>query len=1303
MFEYSIKPNKKQRGNFLEVIAQSSRQIYNVIQRKNKLKNIKLCISVNIKLAKLVIDTSIPEQPQETCVKINPWFSTKSKPIIGRNKNNIVKVIETYLANIIKQIENFVGEGSGWTIVSVKEIRLQLARYVPFKGGRKRLQKISILCPTIQRTRSVIYIPCPDNKCFLYAVIANLLKKKKHEVKTYAQIQSLAHHFNLLNTKNIEFPVTANMLPVFEKDNNITMTVFEFNEKNILPCYVTSKQTIGLRHVNLLLYKDHFYSIRNLSRFLKSAKQPCSRQNQSYCIFCFTGFKSQHLCSQHMKLCRKEIPKCLFKQRKIKFENYSKQFPSPFIWYYDYECLNQKVNENKTKLQNTTCTKYLKEEIPFAVCIVRWCSNPEFMKGPICYFGNDVVNKFFDHMDNEYKDVMSIIQHQSKLPMIITNTDEQIFQKSTNCSFCLKDFDSNDYNLRKVRHHDHITRRFICALCNCCNLRYASLLQPSFSVFAHNATRFDSHFLVHGASRYLTKNINIVPRNSENFLQCTFNRLNYRDSFALLPGSLSALADNMAASDGKFSITQLYSRAPKLAKAKGVMCYDYLDTMDKLSTKTLPPIEMFYNCLKEQPCSQRDYKFAEKVWTKLKCKSMYDFVQFYLETDTLLLADIMNHFFTTGFQEYGLDPSKYLSLSQYAWDAALKFTKIELDSIPDSTIYDMITNGIRGGICNVGNLRHFKANNKQLHTFDPKLPLTHLIQLDCVSLYSYAMLQPLPIGNFVFLTKEDVAKFHFNHPQSKQRSYNFLLEVDLSCPLEYQDNHKKFPLCPNHIEITKDILSPFNKGLLKQHKCSATKSKKLTSNFFDKLNYIVLYDTLKFYLKRGMKLAKIHRIVKFDQAPWMKPFVEYNISQRQKAVSKFGSDFFKLINNSCYGYSLLRVEKHKDIKLVTNESSFNRYSSRHTYEQGNYISKDLAIIQLAKNKVEIKQPNYVGMAILDISKEHIFKFVYENIMDVYPKTELIYFDTDGGVFAFKEFQDIEKDFLKKHSELFDFSSYPKDSFLYTNKKKKVPGLWANETAGFYISEVVALRSKMYCLKLHNNSVVAKAKGVKKHLINKYTFKHYLNCLLQSKRTFEQFKQFRSRNHKIYMLDCTKASLSSFNDKLFLLDAVNALPYGYHTLNQIQPCEQEKRKIETVSGISTLQKNNQIDMPGKHKLKDSPSNDSKRFKVTARKSVAVNVYNEKAFLHFHDSNNIEKQFSLSLYETRKISKLMPDIIAEMEGMEHATEQDKKAKKSKKQTANESFNKLKKTKENKARAENEDSTDDQTDVISDSDDD
>lgn len=113
--------------------------------------------------------------------------------------------------------------------------------------------------------------------------------------------------------------------------------------------------------------------------------------------------------------------------------------------------------------------------------------------------------------------------------------------------------------------------------------------------------------------------------------------------------------------------------------------------------------------------------------------------------------------------------------------------------------------------------------------------------------------------------------------------------------MNLHDKHKDFPLAPENITITRDMLSPEMSNFLDNAGMKFNAQKRLTQNFLPKKNYVVHINNLIMYLQEGMILENIHRGVKFHQSAWMKDYIEVNTELRRNANSKFEKDLFKLL------------------------------------------------------------------------------------------------------------------------------------------------------------------------------------------------------------------------------------------------------------------------------------------------------------------------------------------------------------------------------------------------------------------------
>ena len=88
----------------------------------------------------------------------------------------------------------------------------------------------------------------------------------------------------------------------------------------------------------------------------------------------------------------------------------------------------------------------------------------------------------------------------------------------------------------------------------------------------------------------------------------------------------------------------------------------------------LPPKKSFYSKLNLEDISDKDYLHAQKLWDAfgIRIRDLGEYHDLYVQTDTLLLADVYEKFRDKCIEIYGLDPSHFLSALELAWQAYLK-------------------------------------------------------------------------------------------------------------------------------------------------------------------------------------------------------------------------------------------------------------------------------------------------------------------------------------------------------------------------------------------------------------------------------------------------------------------------------------------------------------------------------------------------------------------------------------------------------------------------------------------------------
>ena len=582
-----------------------------------------------------------------------------------------------------------------------------------------------------------------------------------------------------------------------------------------------------------------------------------------------------------------------------------------------------------------------------------------------------------------------------------------------------------------------------------------------------------------------------------------------------------------------------------LMAQKGVYPYDFMDSFKKFKQQ-LPSKEDFYSILNDKHISDEDYKHAQNVWNTFNLKNMGEYYDLYLASDILLLADIFENFRKTCLEYYKLDPCHYFTSPGLSWDAMLKMTNIKLELMTDIDMFQFIEKGLRDGISYIAN-RHGKANNKYMKTYDEKAPSKYVMYLDANNLYGWAMSQCLPTGRFRWMTEKQIDKIDLAKYKEDNKK-GLIIEADLTYPKDLHNIHNDYPLAPEKIRVSKDMLSEYSKQIAEKYGISTGLVHKLIPTLGKKEKYVLHYRNLQLYLDLGLRVSKIHRVLEFDQSPWLKQYIDFNTEKRKNAKNDFEKDFFKLMNNSVFGKTMENIRKRVDVRLVTDEKKLLKLASKPTYVSSKIFNENLVAVHKIKETLTLNRPAYVGMCILDLSKTLMYDFHYNYIKDNYGnKAKLLFTDTDSLTYEI-EAEDVYQDFWNDKDK-FDNSDYSESSPYFDKTNKKVIGKFKDEAAGVPICEFVGLRSKMYSYIKDNQKGGKTAKGIKKSVIKEdITHENYKDTLFNKKQLHHKMKTIRSENHELNSYEINKVSLSCFDDKRYILeDGKTSYAYGHKNI------------------------------------------------------------------------------------------------------------------------------------------------------------
>ena len=398
--------------------------------------------------------------------------------------------------------------------------------------------------------------------------------------------------------------------------------------------------------------------------------------------------------------------------------------------------------------------------------------------------------------------------------------------------------------------------------------------------------------------------------------------------------------------------------------------------------------------------------------------------------------------------------------------------------------------------------------------------------LDANNLYGWAMSQFLATGNFKWMTEKQIDKIDLAKYKEDSKK-GLILEVDLEYPKELHNLHNDYPVAPEKVKVTKQMLSKYCKNIADKYNISTGLVHKLIPTLERKEKYVLHYRNLQLYTDLGLKLTKVHRVLEFNQSPWFKQYIDFNTQKRINTKNAFEKDFFKLMNNSVFGKTMENIRKRVDVRLVTDDNKLLKMAAKPTYVSCKIFSENLVAVHKIKETLTLNRPAYVGMCILDLSKTLMYDYNYGS------EAKLLFTDTDSLTYEIGT-KDVYSDFWKDKNR-FDNSDYPENSPYFDKTNKKVIGLMKDESHGLPITEFIGLRSKMYSYMKDNQKEGKTCKGIKKIVKNKITHENYRGVLFNKKQMRHTMKTIRSQNHELGSYEINKVSFSCFDDKRYIHD------------------------------------------------------------------------------------------------------------------------------------------------------------------------
>ena len=387
-------------------------------------------------------------------------------------------------------------------------------------------------------------------------------------------------------------------------------------------------------------------------------------------------------------------------------------------------------------------------------------------------------------------------------------------------------------------------------------------------------------------------------------------------------------------------------------------------------------------------------------------------------------------------------------------------------------------------------------------------------------------------------------------------SFFGFLEVDIHVPDHLYDYFEEMPPLFCNTEVKFEDMGGFMQQYVRDHHMSDKPRRLLLSGM--KAEKLMLSSPyLKWLLQKGLSVTKLHQVVEYTPQRCFRQFVR-DVSDARRAgdldnAQKIIADTMKLIGNSGYGSLIMDKERHCNTLYAEGWGAAQLNINDPRFKKCAAITDNLYEMEMAKTKIRFDLPIQLGYHILQLAKLRMLQFRYDclekycNVKDF----EYLEMDTDSAYLglAGKQLEDIVKPnkqqelLNEKMAQCHDFDYTSEDGFFprecckkHKAYDKRTPGLFKVEAQG---KAMIALCSKTYILKKHDDKVKFSSKGLNKAVL-KEPFPSYQHVLQTGETKSSTNQGFRTRDNTIYTYQQTKEGLSYFYCKR------QVLPDGVHT-------------------------------------------------------------------------------------------------------------------------------------------------------------
>ena len=487
-YEIELQDNLNPLNHFKKTRPQTESHLEDLLKT---MKGFKFIETLEVMFVKDTIDSKTGKR---VSIYKTAFFNGKAKIIT--KVDDIEPELNMSRQEILNVIDKWVSEGSGWVIDRIDSHYLKVTLYKPLNGS----SYIELPTELKNPKKGLINIKNKDDECFRWCHIRHLNLQDKNPQRIKKGDKKM---INELNYDGIDFPLSQKHYNKVEKQNSMRINIFGYENGQPFPIHI-SKETFEDQMNLLLITKDFNVLIKDFNAFMYN--QSKHKERTHLCMYCLQCFSSERVLTNHVNNCLTingaqaiNMPKQ--GENVLKFNNFHKQLPVPFVIYADFEAITKKVQgckqseemEKDKDRRSYTEAYQTHEDCGYGYKVV-CCYDDKYSKYTRTYGGENAVYKFMEKMLEEVEYCKAVIKKHFNKPLVMTEVDKQRFKTMDRCHICGEKYTDKDV---RIRDHCHITGKFRGSAHQECNLKLR--VKPEnvkIPVIFHNLRGYDSHFIM---------------------------------------------------------------------------------------------------------------------------------------------------------------------------------------------------------------------------------------------------------------------------------------------------------------------------------------------------------------------------------------------------------------------------------------------------------------------------------------------------------------------------------------------------------------------------------------------------------------------------------------------------------------------------------------------------------------------------------------------------------------------------------------------------------------------------------------